>query len=549
MSRIFNISYSKNAISEIKEWVFGTNWPAVYIIYNSQKAYIGETLDLVRRTEQHLSEREFMEFTDICMISDKTFNKSVILDLESFLIKYMSADDSKELINGNAGVANHNYFYKEAYEDDFKEIWQCLISEGIVKKRILDIENSELFKYSPYKSLNNEQIESVYEILKNICKSNNASCKSMVKVTGGAGTGKTIVAVYLVKLLVDINKNKRVWDFVDNVESAILLKKYSEKIKSINKIGFVVPMKELRTTMKRVFKSIDGLNEEMVLAPEDVVKDYYDILIVDEAHRLYQRNHLPGAHLYTKFDRINEALMGDKIQRNSSDYAELDWIIRSSRMQVIFYDEQQTIRATDIDRERFDTICRPHLVAYYNLLSQMRCKGGNGYYDYVKTVLEGKDLTNKYYKTINNYSVKVCDSIAEFFGEINEKRKKFDLCQVVCGPGWGKEEKIIIENQVFEWFSNDVKENVILSIHKSQGFDLNYAGVIFGKEVYYDTTEKCIAINKQELKDNFTKSAGEEAMNKYLKNIYLTLMTRGINGTYIYAVDKNLREYLKMFFE
>ena len=47
-------------------------------------------------------------------------------------------------------------------------------------------------------------------------------------------------------------------------------------------------MKELRTTMKRVFKSIDGLSEEMVLAPEEVVRDYYDILIVDEAHRLYQ---------------------------------------------------------------------------------------------------------------------------------------------------------------------------------------------------------------------------------------------------------------------
>lgn len=549
MSKILNISYSKNTIADIKEWAYGSNWPAVYIIYNSQKAYVGETLDLVRRTEQHLMEEEFSEFTDLCMISDKTFNKSVILDLESFLIKYMSADGSKELINGNAGVANHNYFYKEAYEDDFKDIWQCLIDKGIVKKSILDIENSELFKYSPYKSLNNEQIESVYEILKNICKSNNATQKSMIKVTGGAGTGKTIVAVYLVKLLVDINKNKKVRDFVDNVESAILLKKYSEKINSIKKIGFVVPMKELRTTMKRVFKSIDGLSEEMVLAPEEVVRDYYDILIVDEAHRLYQRNHLPGSHLYTKFDRINEALMGDKIQRNSSDYTELDWIILSSRIQVIFYDAQQTIRATDIDKDRFDAICRPHLVAYFNLLSQMRCKGGNGYYDYVKTILEGQGLTNKNYKSINNYKVKVCDSIVELFDIINKKRERFDLCQVVCGPGWSKDEKIIIENQTYEWYSNGLKENTVLSIHKSQGFDLNYAGVIFGKEIYYDTSKRCLAVNKQELKDNFTKSAGDDAMNKYLLNIYLTLMTRGVNGTYIYAVDKNLRDYLKLFFD
>lgn len=26
----------------------------------------------------------------------------------------------------------------------------------------------------------------------------------------------------------------------------------------------------------------------------------------------------------------------------------------------------------------------------------------------------------------------------------------------------------------------------VFGIHKIQGFDLNYAGVIFGKEVYYD---------------------------------------------------------------
>lgn len=76
--------------------------------------YVGETLDAVRRTEQHLQEIEFNDFTDICLISNKTFNKSVVLDLESFLIKYMGSEGSRKLVNGNAGVVNHNYFYKEA---------------------------------------------------------------------------------------------------------------------------------------------------------------------------------------------------------------------------------------------------------------------------------------------------------------------------------------------------------------------------------------------------------------------------------------------------
>lgn len=76
---------------------------------------------------------------------------------------------------------------------------------------------------------------------------------------------------------------------------------------------------------------------------------------------------------------------------------------------------------------------------------------------------------------------------------------------------------------------------------------MNYAGVIFGKEIYYDLEKKRVEVNRKELRDSFTKSEGEASMRQYLLNIYLTLMTRGINGTYVYAVDDNLREYLKNF--
>lgn len=124
MNSIVTYRYDKKVINNIKGWQYGNNWPIVYIYYNDKKAYVGETLDAVRRTEQHIKEPEFDDFKYICLISNKTFNKSVVLDLESFLIKYMGADGKRKLINGNAGVVDHNYFYKEAYEDDFKAIWQ-----------------------------------------------------------------------------------------------------------------------------------------------------------------------------------------------------------------------------------------------------------------------------------------------------------------------------------------------------------------------------------------------------------------------------------------
>ena len=551
MSSIVNYSYSKENINQIKEWHYGVNWPIVYIIYNSKKAYVGETLDAVRRTEQHLAEDEFKEFTDICLISNKTFNKSVILDLESFLIKYMSADKSKTLINGNAGVVEHNYFYKEAYEDDFKEIWKILLEKGIVSQSIADIENSELFKYSPYKSLNDEQQIAAYEILKHLTKVNNASKESMIIVKGGAGTGKTILAVYLIKLLIDIEAGKHVWNKIEDDEVSEQVLALSKRINNIRDIGFVVPMTELRETMKTIFRSVDGLTEQMVLSPKDVVKGRYDLLVVDESHRLYQRKSLPNGP--QEFDEINKKLMGDAQKFDESDYTELDWIINSSRMQILFYDELQSIRVTDIDAQRFKAICKPHLFTYYQLLSQMRCKGGSGYYEYVKNVLEGQNLSFSEYKPILGYQIKVMDSITELFEIINQKQAKDGLCGVVTGPGWASEENIEIDGNCYRW-SGKVKEkqevDSFISIHKSQGFDFNFAGVVFGREMYYNPETCQIEVDRKYVKDNRARPKGnDDEMRRYLLNIYITLMTRGIQGTFVYAIDKKLNEYLRRFFD
>lgn len=549
MNSIVTYRYDKKIINSIKEWQYGTNWPIVYIYYNDRSAYVGETLDAVRRTEQHMKEPEFDGFKYMCLISNKTFNKSVVLDLESFLIKYMGADGKRKLINGNAGVLDHNYFYKEAYEDDFKEIWQYLVDKGIVQKSLFDIENSELYKYSPYKTLNKEQFDAIHKILNILPEINNVTQKSIIEVVGGAGTGKTILAVYLIKLLTDVKNKKDAWKYIDDPEEAEYVKWLSKRLGSLSNIGFVVPMKQLRTTMKKIFKTVDGLSDKMIYAPEEVTDKYFDLLVVDEAHRLYKKNYLPSSDLNITFDRINKSLMAEQFTGTENDLTELDWIIRSSRMQVLFYDEKQAIRSTDIGKSRFEQICKPHLYKYIELFSQMRCKGGNGYYEYVRDVLFNRNLNITKFKRINDYDLKVVDSMDELESRIFAKNKEYDLCKLLAGPAWTKGETIILDGKPYHWVDKKDDDSCIYSIHKIQGFDLNYAGVIFGNEVYYDDEKQSIEIKNSQVKDVRTKRDGELEMRKYILNIYLTLMTRGIRGTYIYAVDNKLRAYLKTFLD
>ena len=83
-----------------------------------------------------------------------------------------------------------------------------------------------------------------------------------------------------------------------------------------------------------------------------------------------------------------------------------------------------------------------------------------------------------------------------------------------------------------------------------QGFDLNYAGVIIGPSVKYrngkimfDISESKNkgAVQNRKLENGEMKNFGEDL----LKNELNVLLTRGVNGLYIYAVDEELQEALK----
>ena len=238
-------------------------WPIVYILSdeNLKEAYVGETTDTFSRMSTHLKNKTKKKLTSVHLIGSPKFNKSATLDIESNLIKYMSGDGYFNLINGNLGLANHNYYQKpELYWEMFKCIWNELIAEGIAKHPLEHIDNSDLFKYSPYKSLRPEQVTSLKVMLECIA---NDQIESIV-MEGGAGTGKTILAVFLFKLLATELEDFSFREFGDSEKEFIdLIGKVKEKFPNL-KMGFVVPMSSFRGTMKQVFKNIKGLKANMV---------------------------------------------------------------------------------------------------------------------------------------------------------------------------------------------------------------------------------------------------------------------------------------------
>lgn len=85
-------------------------------------------------------------------------------------------------------------------------------------------------------------------------------------------------------------------------------------------------------------------------------------------------------------------------------------------------------------------------------------------------------------------------------------------------------------------------------IHTTQGYDLNYAGIIFGLDIIYNNSTSRIEVVKENYYDRNGKAGiGEELLHDYIINIYKTIMYRGIKGTYIYCCNDELREYFSKY--
>ncbi|WP_315072491.1 DNA/RNA helicase domain-containing protein [uncultured Clostridium sp.] len=499
-------------------------WPMLYILKNNNQAYIGQSTSIVNRMKQHKANPEKDIFDKVNTIYSKEFNQSVTFDYESKLIQLFFGDNNFIITNKNNGLSDCNYFNKEHYDDKFKELWSELREKKLAKHSINQIENSDLFKYSPYKKLTKDQHKAVNTIL-NILMENTYTT---INVTGMPGSGKTIAGIFLFKCLRE-------------------LEEFKDK-----KIGFVIPQTSLRKTMKQIFKNTYNLQAKDIIGPSDVVGKEYDMLIVDEAHRLHKRKNITN---YKSHDDNNKKLGLGK------DGDELDWILHSSGRQILFYDENQVIGPSGIDIKSLEGKKDFKDLSFINLslTSQMRVKGGLDYINFIRSLLQGK-LTSK--KTFTNYEFILFKSFEKFDKKMREKESECGLSRMVAGYAWQwKSNKnknafdIEIENinkrwnsKTENWVNLEGAIDEVGCIHSIQGYDLNYAAVIIGNDLKYDKDNNCIVVDPGSYYDQKGKATATiEELTEYIINIYYVLMTRGIKGTYIYVCDENLREYFAKF--
>ena len=567
----------------VKAWASldhrNTNWPVVYVLDDVKgggqaaiggglnDVYVGESRNAAARMRQHFDSPEKKHLRTIRVIVDATFNKSVCLDLESYLIRMLAGDGSYRVLNRNDGITEADYYDRGHYRESFLEVFDQLKRDGVFTRTIPEIENSDLFKLSPFKALTPDQAIAVEDILEGLFEDLKSGEKSTTVIQGEPGTGKTVVAIYMLKLLVDIAATAPAEDLdSDTLFSEFFVEGYQDLLKDV-RIGLVVPQQSLRESIKKVFKKTPGLHPAMVMTAFDVgfSDQHFDLLIVDEAHRLNQRANQPSGVQNKKFRDITERLFGS----DDKTKTQLDWIRAKSRHQIFLLDAAQSVRPADLPSETLSVLVGEAKAANrnYPLLSQMRVQAGSDYVSYIRRILgSGAPVAPEGF---DGYEFRLFGNLAEMREEIQRKDAEVGLSRLLAGYAWPwktKNDKTAFDidldgvqlrwnSKQVDWIASPKAIDEVGSIHTVQGYDLNYAGVIIGPDLRYDPVNGTLIVDRdsyfdtkgKENNDVLGKKYTDDDLLRFISNIYAVLLTRGILGTYVYVCDPALRTHLRQF--
>lgn len=370
----------------------------------------------------------------------------------------------------------------------------------------------------------------VYETALALAKKSSKTKKNVLIIEGGPGTGKSVVAI---NLLVNLIKEGLVTKYV--TKNAAPRAVYESKLVGTFK----------KTEISNLFCGSGAfINCE---------NSAFDTLIVDEAHRLNEKSGM--------FKNYGENQIKE--------------IIEASKFSIFFIDEDQRVTWNDIgSKEEIMkwAKCNNANIHSLNLQSQFRCNGSDSYLSWLDNTLQIKDTANIFFDN-NEYDFKIVDSPNKLRELIFNKNKINNKARLVAGYCWNwisKKNKTINDiifpeydfsmNWNLDSYGNlwiiapeSVKE--IGCIHTCQGLELDYIGVIIGKDLIV-RNNKIITNPEERAKTDASlrgykkllKEDSELAKRKadlIIKNTYRTLMTRGMKGCYLYFVDKETEEYFK----
>ena len=400
-------------------------------------------------------------------------------------------------------------------------------------KQLLKLAAAEIRDRPQFRLIGNQQL-AVDLVMHTVEHARAGNTKRVIAVTGGPGSGKSVIALSLVGELARRGRT---------VIHATGSRSFTQ---TLRKVAAVRAPK-----VKALFKYF---NQFMTADPNGL-----DVLIMDEAHRIR----------HTSANRFTRA-------EHRTDRLQIDELIAAARVPVFLLDEHQVVRPTEMG-----TLAQIEHHAkllglgfeHISLGEQFRCGGSEEYVQWVIRLLGlSEDEPPVVWSGEPQFDVLVADTPEEMEHYLLSQMQQGYTARMTAGYCWPwsdarKDGTLVPDVQIGTWSrpwnskserrigdappsalwaTDDGGFGQVGCVYTAQGFEYDWNGVVIGPDLVW-RNGRFISVREANKDPDFrnSKKLPDSRFDVLVRNVYKVLLTRGMIGTVIYSTDRETREALR----
>lgn len=441
----------------------------------------------------------------------KALNENPVFDADA-------ADRLGEFLKGRLGLGNGREVLTRIEESRYRP-----------SRKLMDYVATTIRSRAPWVLLDEQLV--VFERFRATTKSGLfGRKKQVIIVRGGPGTGKSVLAINLVADLLREGHN---------AHYATGSKAFTETLWSI-----------LGSRSKATFKYFNSYGE--------AERDELDVLICDESHRIRETSN----NRFTKKEK-------------RSSRPQVNEILEAAKVAVFFIDEQQVVRQNEIGstahiREHAHSIGAE--LSEYDLEVQFRCAGSDGFVNWIDNTLGLRRTANVIWDGSDGFDFRIVDDPQQLDALIREKTSEGHTARVAAGYCWKwshPDSKGQLVNDVMIeafarpwnarpdsgklasgippaslWATDPGGIEQVGCVYTVQGFELDYIGVIWGRDLKYDLDRQEWLGDKTQSQDPTVKRSKEKFLD-LVRHTYRVLLSRGMKGCFVHFMDRDTERFIR----
>lgn len=401
----------------------------------------------------------------------------------------------------------------------------------IPSKQLMSVAAQEVREREQFVLLDEQQV-AYRTVLNAVRRAKQSDHKEIVVVTGGPGTGKSVIALSLLGEL------------------------YRQGVPALHATGsqsFTKTMRKVAGTRKREVQDLFKYFNSFMTAEKNAL----DVLICDEAHRIRE----------TSANRFTSAA-------NRTGKRQIEELIDAARVPVFLLDEHQVVRPGElgtVEDIKAATAVKGFDCHVVPLESQFRCGGSDAYLRWVVRLLGLRTGDPVVWEPDDRMQLLVADSPREMEEFLDARRAKGYGARMSAGycwrwspeprPGeplpadvvigdWARPWNLRGERSVSGappsalWATDPAGFGQVGCVYTAQGFEYDWSGVIIGPDLVW-RGDHWVTDRTASKDPVFKRSTPDCDVDRLIRNTYKVLLTRGMVGTVVYSTDAETRAKLR----